>query len=101
VIDEGFEKLVASERPVFEAIIQSRPPHQRLLLKALANEPTRKSLASSYLQRHGLGSIGGVQHSLKQLEELDLIEKDRSTGLWRHVDPVFAIWLKSQTAERV
>jgi uncharacterized protein len=100
-IDEGFEKLVASEKPVFEAIIQSRPPHQRLLLKAFGNEPTQKPLAGSYLHRHGLVSIGGVQHSLRQLEELDLIEKDTMTGVWRHVDPVFAFWLKSRTAERV
>jgi len=100
-IYDGFEKLIRSETPVYEAIIQSRSPHQRLLLKALAHEPTRKLLASSYLQRHGLGSIGGVQHSLRQLEDLDLIEKDGKTELWKHVDPVFALWLKSRAAETV
>lgn len=92
-IAAGFGKLLASERPVFEAIIQGLSLHQRLLLRAIAMEPTDKPLAGAYLQRHRLSSVGGVQHSLKQLAELDLIEKpDR----WRVVDPLFTCWIREQ-----
>jgi hypothetical protein len=95
-ISRAMERLILSEKPVFEAILQGLSPHQRLLLRALAKEVTPKLLASGYIQKHGLGSVGGVQHSSKQLEELDLIEKDEETGLWRPVDPILAVWLRMQ-----
>lgn len=97
-IPVAFQKLIASERPVFEAIIQGLSPHQRLFLRAIALEPTDKPLASAYLQRHRLGSVGGVQHSMHRLGALDLIEK---TDLWRVVDPLFIGWLKNQAQESI
>jgi hypothetical protein len=100
-IQQGFETLILSEKPVFEAGVQCLSPHQRLLLQALSKEPTQKLLASSFLQKHNLGSVGGVQHSAKQMEDLDVIEKDEENGFWRLVDPVFALWLKSQREEKV
>jgi len=101
VIHQGIEKLILSEKPVFEALTQTLAPHQRLLLQALAKEPTQKLLANDYIRNHRLGSVGGVQHSARQIEDLDLIEKDEESGLWRLVDPVFAMWLKMQTEEKV
>jgi hypothetical protein len=100
-IQEGLQKLVASEKPVFEAILQGLSPHQRLLLKALAREPARKILSSAYIQRHGLGSAGGVQHSTRQLEDLDLIAKQEVTKNWELVDPVLALWVIRQAVERL
>jgi len=101
LIIRGLEKLLLSEKPVFEAIIQGLSSHQRLLLQALAKEPIQKLLANAYIRNHRLGSVGGVQHSARQLEDLDIIEKDEETGFWRIVDPVFGLWLKRQTEERV
>lgn len=100
-IHRGAEKLLMSEKPVFEAIIQGLSPHQRLLLQALARDPTQKFLANAYIRKHRLGSVGGVQHSARKVEELDLIERNEESGYWRLVDPVFAIWMKRQTEERV
>jgi hypothetical protein len=100
-INQGMERLILSEKPVFEAILQGLSPHQRLLLQALAEEATAKLLASAYIQKHGLGSVGGVQHSSRQLEELDLIEKDQETRGWRPVDPILAIWLRMRTEEKL
>jgi uncharacterized protein len=93
-IRAGLQKLIDSEKPVFEAILQGLSPHQRLLLKALALEPPEKILSGAYIQRHGLGSTGGVQHSSKQLEDLDLIEKRGDPEQWQLVDPILALWLK-------
>jgi len=101
VIHQGIEKLILSEKPVFEALTQTLAPHQRLLLQALAKEPTKKLLANDYIRNHRLGSVGGVQHSARQIEDLDLIERDEESGLWRLVDPVFAMWLKMQAEEKV
>ena len=100
-INGAMERLVLSEKPVFEAILQGLSPHQRLLLQALAKEATAKLLASGYIQKHGLGSVGGVQHSSRHLEELDLIEKDGETRVWRPVDPILATWLKMQMEEKL
>ena len=100
-INRAMERLILSEKPLFEAILQGLSPHQRLLLQALAKEATPKLLASGYIQKHGLGSVGGVQHSSRQLEELDLIEKDEETGRWRPVDPILAIWLRMQMEEKL
>lgn len=94
-IQLGLQKLIVSEKPVFEAILQGLSPHQRLLLRALALEPPKKILAGSYVQKHRLGSTGGVQHSTKQLEDLDLIEKKGDPEQWQLVDPVLAMWLKA------
>ncbi len=100
-INRGMERLILSEKPVFEAILQGLSPHQRLLFQALAKEATPKLLASGYIQKHGLGSVGGVQHSSRQLEELDLIEKDEETGVWHPVDPILAICLRMQMEEKL
>ena len=97
----GFEKLILTDKVVFEAVLSGLPPHQRLLLTTLAVEPTGKILASDYIRRHRLGSIGGIQHSTRRLEELDLIEKDEGTGRWRLVDPILEMWLKRRREERV
>jgi len=67
----------------------------------LAKEETPKLLASGYIQKHGLGSVGGIQHSSRQLEELDLIEEDEVTWRWRLVDPILAIWLRMQMEEKL
>lgn len=100
-IHQGMEKLILSEKPVFEATIQGLSPHQRLLLQALAKEPANKLFANDYIRHYRLGSVGGVQHSARLVEDLDLIEKDEERGFWRVVDPVLAIWLRKQTEEKV
>jgi hypothetical protein len=100
-VQDALEKLLASERPVFEAILLGLPAQQRRLLQAIAREPTSKLLANAYLRRHNLGSVGGVQHATKQLEDLDLVEREEEKGRWKLVDPVFARWLNRQREERI
>jgi hypothetical protein len=94
----GLRKLIASEKPVFEAVLQGLSPHQRLLLRAIASEPVEKILAGRYIQHHGLGSTGGVQHSLKQLQDLDLVGKKDDSNRWELVDPVLTMWLGADHA---
>lgn len=100
-ITSGMEKLLYSERPVFEAMMQGLTRQQCLLLYALTKEPTDKALASSYIQKHNIGSVGGIQHSLKQLEDIDLIERDKQTKQWKCTDSLFAVWVKGRTEEKI
>jgi hypothetical protein len=41
------------------------------------------------------------QHPPRQLEELDLIEKDEQTRGWHPVDSILAIWLRMQREEKI
>jgi hypothetical protein len=100
-IDVGFERMLLSEKPVFEAVLQGLPPRQRLLLRALAKEPTRNPMGSAFMVRHRTGSGAGVHHSLQKLKDMDLIEKDEKTGMWRIVDPILAVWLRRQDEVRL
>ncbi len=93
-MDDGLSDLVTAEKPVFESILMGLAPSQIALLKALATEPTKQILAHSYLSRQRLKSIGGVQGARKKLVKLDLIEQDENM-MWRVVDPVLTLWLKS------
>ncbi|NDY41616.1 ATP-binding protein [Dissulfurirhabdus thermomarina] len=100
-LDGALERLVRSEAPVFEAVLQGISPHQRRLLRALAFEPSAAPLGAGFIQRHGLGSVGGVQHSLRRLEELDLVERPAPGAPWRVVDPVLGLWLRRQEEDRL
>jgi len=88
----AFETLVASEQPLFEAVVQGLAPQQITAFKAIAREPTPSIFAIDYMKRHGLGSTGGAQGALKKLTLLDLIEQD-GKKCWHVVDPVFRMWL--------
>lgn len=51
-------------------------PQQISLLETVAKEPTKTPFAIEYSKKHRLGSIGGIQGSIKRLIELDYVEKD-------------------------
>jgi hypothetical protein len=100
-ISDGMAKLVLSEEPVFEAILQGLTPHQKRVLRTLAVEPTDKPLSHTYIGKHRLGSPGGIRHSINQLILLDLLERRKDTGQLQVVDPVFSVYLKGQIEETV
>lgn len=91
-VKEGFDNLLGSEQPVFEAIIQGLAPQQIALLKAVAEEPASTIFSINYMKRHRLGSTGGVQGAIKRLLALDLVEKNENSS-WKIVDPTFARYL--------
>ncbi len=90
-VRKAMERVILSEKPVFEAVMQGLSLQQKLVLRTIALEPTGTPLSHTYIGKHRLGSAGGVQYSLKQLARLDLVEKEKG---WRVVDPVFAMFLR-------
>ena len=93
-LETGFEKLLASERYGYEAIVQGLTGPQITLLRSLSTDPDSRILSAEYMGRHKL-TIGGVQYARDKLEALDLIEKH--DNFWRIVDPVFEAWLFKYT----
>lgn len=50
--------------------------------------------SNSYINRHQLGSLGGVQGAFKRLLELDYVEIVSDTH--QVVDPIFREWLAEE-----
>ena len=92
-VREGLNVLLEEEKAVFDMMISNLAPQQISLLKSVAKEPTKSPFAVEYSKKHRLGSIGGIQGSIKRLIDLDYVDKDN--GIYKVVDPVFERWLIS------
>lgn len=97
-IKMAMRSLIFSEATAFEYAIQGLAPQQRLLLRAIAQEPAKQIMATKYMRTHNLGSVNAVRNSLKQLELLDYIEKDPD-NVWHVIDPVFTWWLSGRISQ--
>ncbi|MHB8080213.1 MAG: ATP-binding protein [Candidatus Krumholzibacteriia bacterium] len=100
-LDTAFAELLQAETPVYEAIVSALTLQQRLLLRALAREPSPQIMAAGYLQRHRLGSVGGIQKSIRALRELDLAERDDDDEPWRLTDAMLARWLNARAEDHL
>lgn len=97
-VEEALEDLVQSKTDLFETILQTLTPSQRMLLGALAKEPASR-FTETYRRRHGLGVSSSVHSALDVLVEQGLVEsvgKTYSIG-----DPVFARYLRSSFFELI
>ena len=94
-IQAAIGDVFADLKPYFEALIHPLPPQQRLVLRAIALEPTDKLMAKDYMRKHNLGSTAAITLAIKQLSTLDHIEENLN-GVWSVVDPIFGQWMNSQ-----
>ena len=73
-VDEGFESLYAAERILLEDTFRAHAETQRLLMRALAVEPTSR-FDADYRLRNGLVSTSTVNTALRRLVADSTIEK--------------------------
>lgn len=73
-------------------MLQSLAVEQIKLIAALSLQPTKSPYSTEYMNKFNLRSIGGVQSAINKLVSLDYIEV--ADGIYKVVDPVFAIWLR-------
>jgi hypothetical protein len=92
-ITKALEIMIDNETYFYQATLQALAPRQIALLRAIAVEPSKTILASQYISKHDLGSIGGVQSAIKKLRQMDLVEIDADSR-YRAVDPMFSVWLQ-------
>lgn len=64
-VHRGLENLLKSETAAFEGALLGLSPVQIGLMRALAAEPTTSLFTQEYIQRHRLGSLGGLQAAKK------------------------------------
>ena len=94
-VSEALNLLIEENKFFFEGLLQGLTPAQKLLLKALAKEPTGEVLAANYIAKWRIGSVGGIRNSLDRLIELDYVSREQDS-IVRVVDPLFAAWLRKK-----
>jgi hypothetical protein len=89
------KELLAMESLDLQGVFAGLSLGEKKVAMALANEPIAKPYAMEYLKKHNL-SPGGLQKSLKSLQEKDIAEQD-DDGIYRLTDPLFGRWCRAQS----
>lgn len=90
-VTSGFEALMAAEVELFENLFRALPESQRLVARAIAKEPVA-IFAEDYRNRHSLPSLSTVNTAVRRL--MDDSRIDMVDGLYMHMDPLFAAYLR-------
>jgi hypothetical protein len=91
-VEEALTRVLRSEHNHFAQLWNDAPHPQRLLLLALAEEPTRSPYASDYNARHDLPATPTLQTALAGLQRKELVARaDRAE--YRVIEPFLAEWL--------
>ena len=86
-VDEGFESMYGAERILLEDTFRAHAEAQRLLMRAIALEPTSR-FDESYRVRHGLASTSTVNTALRRLIADSTVENGE--GGYSLCDPLLA-----------
>ena len=81
------------------SIYDALSPQARMLLEAVAAEPTKHPMAGGYMSRHKLTTAGTVRKSLTTLVNGDHIASDEN-GLISLTDPLLTRWLNTRWGKR-
>ncbi len=91
-VDLALDRVLAAEDARCRTVWEDLARNQRLLLAALAVEPTQAPFAHDYRHRRALGPASSVQRSLAVLVERDLIES--SNRGYEVPDTFLTAWLR-------
>ena len=87
----GYSQMAEAERDLFESVFRHMPESHRLVVRALATEPTGVFTAD-YRQRHFLPMLSTVSTAVRRLVADSQI--DSVDGTYRLVDPLLANHLR-------
>jgi hypothetical protein len=91
-VEEALARVIRSEHNHFAQLWDDAPRPQRLLLLALAEEPTRSVYAAEYHERHELPATPTLQTALAGLIRKELVGRAEG-GEYRVIEPFLAEWL--------
>jgi hypothetical protein len=89
-VAEAVIKVLNSEHAHFSLVWEDASAHQRLLLRALAEEPGHP-ISADYRRRHALPGASSVQRALGALEKAELVGRRRGEA-WIS-EPFLAQWV--------
>jgi AAA+ ATPase superfamily predicted ATPase len=93
-VETALTQVLRTEHNHFAKLWDDAPRAQRLLLLALADEPTASIYAADYAERHELPAKPALQRAAGALVAKEVVARDEN-GVYRIVEPFFADWLLS------
>jgi uncharacterized protein len=93
-VEWALTQVLRSEHNHFAKIWEDATHNERLLMIALAHEPSGAH-GEDYRARHGLPSASHVQRAVGQLVKEELVGRDAS-GAYQIIEPFFAEWVKRE-----
>ena len=94
-VETALEQVLRSEHNHFAKLWDDAPHAQRLVMLALAEEPTASLYAADYSERHDLPAKPGLQRAIGALVTKEIAARD-AARVYRIVEPFFADWLRSE-----
>jgi hypothetical protein len=98
-VEEALTRVLRSEHNHFAQLWDDAPHAQRLLMLALAAEPTRSVYASDYHARHELPRTPTLQSALAGLTRKEIAGRN-GDGEYCVIEPFFADWLQREQREQ-
>ena len=90
-VESAVTEVLRSEHNHFAKIWEDATHNERLLMIALADEPSR-AYGEDYRARHGLPSASHVQRAIGQLVKEEVVGRDAG-GAYQIIEPFFAEWV--------
>ena len=94
-VETALAQALRSEHNHFAKIWDDAPHAQRLVMLALAEEPTRSLYAAEYAERHDLPAKPALQRAIGALVTKEVVARDEGR-VYRIVEPFLADWLLSE-----
>ena len=96
-VERALEQVLRSEHGHFSRIWDDATEHERLLMLALAEEPSRL-YSTAYQRRHDLASSSHVQRAVKALVREEVVGRD-DEGDYCIIEPFLSEWLAREQAD--
>jgi hypothetical protein len=97
-VDAALTNVLRSEHNHFTQLWDDAPHQQRLLMLAIAAEPSASVYARAYHERHELPSNPSLQTALSALQKKEIVGRNRQ-GEYSIIEPFFADWLTREQGE--
>ena len=94
-VEEALTRVLLSEHNHFAQLWDDAPHPQRLVMLALADEPTRSVYSSDYHSRHELPANPTLQTALVGLARKEIVGRN-GDGEHCVIEPFFAEWLERE-----
>jgi uncharacterized protein len=94
-VETALEQVLRSEHNHFAKLWDDAPHAQRLVMLALAEEPTASVYAAEYSERHDLPAKPALQRAIGALVTKEIAARDAGR-VYRIVEPFFADWLRAE-----
>jgi hypothetical protein len=94
-VDDAVTRVLRSEHNHLVQLWDEAPGTQRLLMLALANEPTNSVYSAGYRERHELPATPTLQTALDGLIRKEIVGRGSDTE-YRIVEPFLPAWLRRE-----